>query len=184
VNGVCRLRQQKHSPSLGKVHEALVGEVLPFLEWYSVLKEVFMRSSILVLVLLSALVVSVGQAMRYEPREPDPKPYQFPCDVISYWLLLDSMWINADDSQPVRKESTTRLRRGEYWLTVCDVNCELENFEQPHPRNRYLVNDERHSDASSEPFVRRGGRWLLWTTLLDDWNGRCGDLNGATARLN
>lgn len=142
-----------------------------------------MRSSIFTLVLLSGLVASIGQAMRYEPREPDPKPYQLPCDVISYWTLLDSMWINIDDSQTARRGPTAQPRRGDQWLTVCDVDCDLENFEQAHPRSRYLVNDERHNDPSSQT-KPLSERLVFWATLLDDWYQTCGDLNGAIKRLN
>ena len=154
-----------------------------------------MCKSVFALVLLSALVASTGLAMRYEPREPDPQPYQPPCDVISIWKLFDSMWINADDSQIARKGPARQQRKGDQWLTVCDTNCELNNFdlsnfdlsnfEQTHPRSRYLVNDQRHSDASSltDGFPPQR-RFAVRVTPLDDWYQTCGDLNGATKRLN
>ena len=154
-----------------------------------------MRKSVFALVLLSALVASTGLAMRYEPREPDPQPYQPPCDVVSIWKLFDSAWIKADDSQIVRKGPTTQPRRGDQWLTACDTNCELDNlelnnfdlsnFEQTHPRSRYLVNDQRHSDASSltDGFPPQR-RFAVRATPLDDWYQTCGDLNDAIKHLN
>jgi hypothetical protein len=127
-----------------------------------------MRSIVFTFVLTAALVTSIGQALRYEPKEPDVVPALPPCDVVSYWQFVQFSRAQAATSR-TQSNAGTRVRYGDQWLTADDAPLTLL---EPAGINRYRVNDQRHNDSSSSITKALPDAWL-WIALPDEWFERC-----------